>query len=127
MSHSAEYKKNLTAIAEVLESYSKVLERLANVTKDEDMKIVYETLRTLNYYLGRSYLVSINALQEINVLFNAIEKLPRKSEYEEIKNLVEKQRENIVSTLIPIKEAFEKSVEFENFGRKKMKENMESE
>lgn len=48
MSHSAEYKKNLTAIAEVLESYSKVLERLANVTKDEDMKIIYETLRTLN-------------------------------------------------------------------------------
>jgi hypothetical protein len=56
MSHSAEYKKNLTGIAEVLERYSKVLECLANVTKDKDMKIVYETLRTLNYYLGRSYL-----------------------------------------------------------------------
>ena len=122
MSHSEEYKKNLTAIADVLERYSKVLERLVNVTTDEDMKIIYETLRTLNYYLGRSYLVSVNVLKEVNVLFNAIENLPRKAEYEEIKNLVEKQKESIVSTLIPIKEAFERSVEFENFGREKMKD-----
>lgn len=37
-------------------------------------------------------------LKEINVLFNAIEKLPRKAEYEEIKNMVE-NKERILSTL----------------------------
>jgi hypothetical protein len=51
-------------------------------------------------------------------LFDAIENLPRKSEFDEIKNMVEKQRENIINTLIPIKEAFERSAEYENFGRK---------
>ena len=122
MSHSEEYKKNLSDIAGVLERYSKVFERLANVTPDEELKAVYSSLQTMNYFLGRSYLVSINVLKEVNVLFNAIENLPRKSEYEEIKNLVEKQKENIVSTLIPIKEAFERSVEFENFGREKTKD-----
>lgn len=122
MSHSAEYRKNLSDVADVLERYSKVFERLDNITTDEDMKIIYGSLRTMNYYLGRSYLVSVNLLKEINVLFNAIEKLPRKAEYEEIKNMVEKQRENIVNTLIPIKEAFERSAEYENFGRKKMKD-----
>lgn len=127
MSHSAEYKENLSDVADVLERHSKTLERIDNITTDDDLKIIYGSLRVMNYFLGRSYLVSVNLLKEINVLFNAIEKLPRKSEYEEIKNLVEKQRENIVSTLIPIKEAFERSVEFENFGRKKMKENLESE
>ncbi|MDE1845222.1 MAG: hypothetical protein KGI10_07840 [Thaumarchaeota archaeon] len=120
MSHSAEYKENLSDIANILEEYSKMFERLDNITTDEDMKIIYGSLRTMNYYLGRSYIVSVNLLKEINVLFNAIEKLPRKAEYEEIKNMVEKQRESIVNTLIPIKEAFERSAEYENFGRKKM-------
>jgi hypothetical protein len=32
--------------------------------------------------------------------------------------MVEKQKENIITTLVPIKEAFEKSAEYENFGRK---------
>jgi len=122
MSHSEEYKKNLSDIADVLERLSKVFERLAKVTPDEELKALYSSLHTMNYFLGRSYLVSINVLKEVNVLFNAIENLPRKSEYEEIKNLVEKQKENIVNTLIPIKEAFERSVEFENFGREKIKD-----
>ncbi|CUR51098.1 protein of unknown function [Nitrosotalea devaniterrae] len=121
MSHSVEYKENLMDVADVLERYSQTLERLVKVTTDEDMKVIYETLRTMSDFLGRSYLVSVNVLKEVNVLFNAIQNLPRKSEYEEIKNMVEKQRENIVNTLIPIKEAFERSVEFENFGREKAK------
>ncbi len=122
MSHSVEYKENLMDVADVLERYSQALERLVKVTTDEDMKVIYETLRTMSDFLGRSYLVSVNVLKEVNVLFNAIQNLPRKSEYEEIKNMVEKQRENIVNTLIPIKEAFERSVEFENFGREKAKD-----
>jgi len=122
MSHSVEYKENLMDVADVLERYSQALERLVKVTTDEDLKIIYETLRTVSDFLGRSYLVSVNVLKEVNVLFNAIQNLPRKSEYEEIKNLVEKQRESIVNTLIPIKEAFERSVEFENFGRDKAKD-----
>ena len=120
MSHSAEYKENLSDVADVLERHSKTLERIDNITTDDDLKIIYGSLRVMNYFLGRSYLVSVNLLKEINVLFNAIEKLPRKAEYEEIKNMVEKQRESIVNTLIPIKEAFERSAEYENFGRKKM-------
>lgn len=122
MSHSAEYKENLSDVADVLERHSKTLERIDNITTDDDLKIIYGSLRVMNYFLGRSYLVSVNLLKEINVLFNAIEKLPRKAEYEEIKNMVEKQRESIVNTLIPIKEAFERSAEYENFGRKKMKD-----
>jgi hypothetical protein len=119
MSHSIEYKENLSRVTEILERYSKAFEDLDNITTDEDMKMIYNSLRVLNYYLGRSYLVSVNLLKEVNVLFHAIEKLPRKAEYEEIKEMVEKQRESIVNTLIPIKEAFERSAEYENFGRKK--------
>ncbi|MGI0018539.1 MAG: hypothetical protein ACREA1_07505 [Nitrosotalea sp.] len=109
-------------VADILERYSQVFERLVKITTDEDLKIIYETLRAMSNFLGKSYLVSVNVLKEVNVLFNAIQNLPRKSEYEEIKNLVEKQRESIVNTLIPIKEAFERSVEFENFGREKAKD-----
>ena len=119
MSHSTKYRENLSDVADVIERYSKVFERLDKITTDEDMKIIYGSLRVMNYFLGRSYLVSVNLLKEVNVLFHAIEKLPRKAEYEEIKEMVEKQRESIVNTLIPIKEAFERSVEYENFGRKK--------
>lgn len=122
MSHSEEYKKNLSRVSDLLENYGNAFERLANVTSDEELKAIYSSLHTLNYYLGRSYLVSINVLKEVNVLFEAIENLPRKSEYREIKNMVEKQREAIVNTLIPIKEAFERSAEYENFGRKKLKD-----
>jgi len=104
MSHSIEYKENLSRVTEILERYSKAFEDLDNITTDEDMKMIYNSLRVLNYYLGRSYLVSVNLLKEVNVLFHAIEKLPRKAEYEEIKEMVEKQRESIVNTLIPIKE-----------------------
>jgi len=120
MSHSTEYQKNLSRVADIMERYSKLFEDLDNITTDDDMKMIYNSLHVLNYYLGRSYLVSANLLKEVNVLFHAIEKLPRKAEYEEIKNIVEKQRENIVNTLIPIKEAFERSAEYENFGRKKI-------
>jgi hypothetical protein len=120
MSHSTEYQKNLSRVADIMERYSKLFEDLDNITTDNDMKMIYNSLHVLNYYLGRSYLVSANLLKEVNVLFHAIEKLPRKAEYEEIKNIVEKQRENIVNTLIPIKEAFERSAEYENFGRKKI-------
>lgn len=127
MSHSARYKNNLSDVADVLERYSRVFERLANVTPDEELKMIYQTLHTMNNFLGRSYLVSVNILKEVNVLFNAIEKLPRKAEYEEIKNMVEKQKENIVNTLIPIKEAFERSTEYENFGKRKVKEKQENE
>ena len=120
MSHSTEYQQNLSRVADIMERYSKLFEDLDNITTDDDMKMIYNSLHVLNYYLGRSYLVSANLLKEVNVLFHAIEKLPRKAEYEEIKNIVEKQRENIVNTLIPIKEAFERSAEYENFGRKKI-------
>jgi hypothetical protein len=120
MSHSTEYQQNLSRVADIMERYSKLFEDLDNITTDNDMKMIYNSLHVLNYYLGRSYLVSANLLKEVNVLFHAIEKLPRKAEYEEIKNIVEKQRENIVNTLIPIKEAFERSAEYENFGRKKI-------
>lgn len=119
MSHSTAYRENLSDVADVIERYSKVFERLDKITTDEDMKIIYGSLRVMNYFLGKSYLVSVNLLKEVNVLFHAIEKLPRKAEYEEIKEMVEKQRESIVNTLIPIKEAFERSAEYENFGRKK--------
>src|ERR1051326_2337249 len=120
MSHSTEYQQNLSRVADIMERYSKLFEDLDNITTDDDMKMIYNSLHVLNYYLGRSYLVSANLLKEVNVLFHAIEKLPIKAEYEEIKNIVEKQRENIVNTLIPIKEAFERSAEYENFGRKKI-------
>jgi len=119
MSHSTKYRENLSDVADVIERYSKVFERLDKITTDEDMKIIYGSLRVMNYFLGKSYLVSVNLLKEVNVLFHAIEKLPRKAEYEEIKEMVERQRESIVNTLIPIKEAFERSSEYENFGRKK--------
>lgn len=55
MSHSAGYKENLSDVADVLERYSKVFERLDKITTDEDMKIIYGSLRTMNYYLSRSY------------------------------------------------------------------------
>ena len=125
MSHSAEYKENLMDVADVLERYRQLFDRLIKITKDEDLKITYMALQSLSDFLGRSYLVSVNILKEVNVLFNAIQNLPRRSEYEEIKNMVEKQKESIVSTLIPIKEAFERSVEFENFGRDRTKDTSE--
>jgi hypothetical protein len=121
MSHSEQLKKDLNRIADILEKRSKLFERMVKVTEDEELEVIYLTLATLCYFLGRSCLVSVNTLNEINVLFKAIEKLPRKSEFDEIKNMLEKQRENIVNTLIPIKDAFERSTEYENFGRK-MKE-----
>lgn len=121
MSHSTELRKELSKIIEILEKKSKLFDRLAKVTKDEELQVIYSTLSGLNYFLGRSYFLSINTLNEINVMFNAIEKLPRKSEFDEIKNMLEKQRENIVNTLIPIKDAFERSAEYENFGRKRQK------
>jgi hypothetical protein len=121
MSHSAQLKKDLTRVADILEKRSKLFERLVKITEDEELEMIYSTLATLSYFVGRSCLVSVNTLNEINVLFKAIEKLPRKSEFDEIRNMLEKQRENIVNTLIPIKDAFERSAEYENFGRK-MKE-----
>jgi len=87
MSHSTKYRENLSDVADVIERYSKVFERLDKITTDEDMKIIYGSLRVMNYFLGRSYLVSVNLLKEVNVLFHAIEKLPRKAEYEEIKEM----------------------------------------
>lgn len=119
MSHSTEYRENLLDVVDVIEKNNKVLERFDKITTDEDLKIICGSLRVMNYFLGRSYLVSVNLLKEVNVLFHAIEKLPRKAEYEEIKEMVQKQRDSIVNTLIPIKEAFERSAEYENFGRKK--------
>ena len=44
MSHSEEYKKNLTDIADVLERYSKAFERLASVTPDEELKTIYRNI-----------------------------------------------------------------------------------
>lgn len=71
-----------------------------------------------SHFLSVSYKVSPNTLNEINVLYSIIDRLPRKSEFDEIRTMVEKQKENIITTLVPIKEAFEKSAEYENFGRK---------
>lgn len=106
-------------VAAALERSSKIFDNFERVTTDEDLKIIYSSLRTLNYFLSRSYVVSDNLLKEVNTLFNAIEKLPRKSEYDEVRDIVEKQKESVINTLIPIKEAFERSVEYENFGKKR--------
>ncbi|SHO42494.1 hypothetical protein NSIN_10032 [Nitrosotalea sinensis] len=92
---------------------------MANVTnEEEEMWMVFSTISTLSHFLSVSYKVSLNTLNEINVLYSIIDRLPRKSEFDEIRTMVEKQKENIITTLVPIKEAFEKSAEYENFGRK---------
>jgi hypothetical protein len=82
---------------------------MANVTnEEEEMWMVFSTISTLSHFLSVSYKVSPNTLNEINVLYSIIDRLPRKSEFDEIRTMVEKQKENIITTLVPIKEAFEK-------------------
>jgi hypothetical protein len=92
MSYSAQHRRNLREIADELQHYSEKFKEWSSQEEkgDLDKSVMFAGIGTSFFHLSKlSYLV-INQLQDLNSLFDSIEKLPKGVEFDKLKEEVEK-------------------------------------
>lgn len=87
--------------------------QFADEENDVDMKIQWYVLDMLCETVGYQYQITTSHLQDLNSLSDAIEKLPKSAEYDDLKKALQKTSEKVKQTLEPIKEVYDKAKEFE--------------
>jgi len=113
MIYPAEYRQNLRYIGDKVRKYAGLFRQFADEENDIDMKIQWYVLDMLCETVGYQYQITTSHLQDLNSLSDAIEKLPKSAEYDDLKKALQKTSEKVKQTLEPIKEAYDKAKEFE--------------
>ena len=113
MMYPAEYRQNLRYIGDKVRKYAGLFRQFADEENDIDMKIQWYVLDMLCETVGYQYQITTSHLQDLNSLSDAIEKLPKSAEYDDLKKALQKTSEKVKQTLEPIKEAYDKAKEFE--------------
>ena len=90
-----------------------MLHQYADEENDIDKKIQWEILGILCYTVGYNYQLTVSHLQDLNTLSDAIEKLPKSAEFDDLKEALRKTSERVKQTLEPIKEAYDRAQDFE--------------
>jgi len=113
MIYPTEYRQNLRYIGDKVRKYAGLFRQFADEENDIDMKIQWYVLDMLCETVGYQYQITTSHLQDLNSLSDAIEKLPKSAEYDDLKKALQKTSEKVKQTLEPIKEAYDKAKEFE--------------
>ncbi|NHI03436.1 hypothetical protein DYY67_1748 [Candidatus Nitrosotalea sp. TS] len=119
MLYPIEYRQNLKTIGDMVRKYSDMLYQYGDEENDIDKKIQWHFLSMLCESVGYNYQLTVSHLQDLNTLSNAIEKLPKSAEFDDLKEALRKTSERVKQTLEPIKEAYDRAKDFE----KRMTEN----
>ncbi|MFZ1076828.1 MAG: hypothetical protein WAN47_05305 [Nitrosotalea sp.] len=113
MLYPIEYRQNLKFIGDKVRKYSDMLHQYGDEENDIDMKIQWYALGMLCESVGYQYQITTSHLQDLNSLSDAIEKLPKSAEFDDLKEALRKTSERVKQTLEPIKEAYDKARAFE--------------
>lgn len=113
MLYPIEYRQNLKIIGDKVRKYSDMLHQYADEENDIDKKIQWDILGILCETVGYNYQLTVSHLQDLNTLSNAIEKLPKSAEFDDLKEALRKTSERVKQTLEPIKEAYDRAKDFE--------------
>ena len=113
MLYPIEYRQNLKIIGDKVRKYSDMLYQYGDEENDIDKKIQWYFLSMLCESVGYNYQLTISHLQDLNTLSNAIEKLPKSAEFDDLKEALRKTSERVKQTLEPIKEAYDRAKDFE--------------
>lgn len=113
MLYPIEYRQNLKIIGDKVRKYSDMLHQYADEENDIDKKIQWDILGILCETVGYNYQLTVSHLQDLNILSNAIEKLPKSAEFDDLKEALRKTSERVKQTLEPIKEAYDRAKDFE--------------
>lgn len=113
MLYPIEYRQNLKIIGDKVRKYSDMLHQYADEENDIDKKIQWDILGILCETVGYNYQLTVSHLQDLNTLSNAIEKLPKSTEFDDLKEALRKTSERVKQTLEPIKEAYDRAKDFE--------------
>ena len=119
MLYPIEYRQNLKTIGDMVRKYSDMLYQYGDEENDIDKKIQWHFLSMLCESVGYNYQLTVSHLQDLNTLSNAIEKLPKSAEFDDLKEALRKTSERVKQMLEPIKEAYDRAKDFE----KRMTEN----
>ncbi len=113
MLYPIEYRQNLKIIGDKVRKYSDMLHQYGDEENDIDKKIQWYALGMLCESVGYNYQLTVSHLQDLNTLSNAIEKLPKSAEFDDLKEALRKTSERVKQTLEPIKEAYDRAKDFE--------------
>lgn len=113
MLYPIEYRQNLKIIGDKVRKYSDMLHQYGDEENDIDKKIQWYALGMLCESVGYNYQLTVSHLQDLNALSNAIEKLPKSAEFDDLKEALRKTSERVKQTLEPIKEAYDRAKDFE--------------
>lgn len=113
MLYPIEYRQNLKIIGDKVRKYSDMLHQYADEENDIDKKIQWDILGILCETVGYNYQLTVSHLQDLNTLSDAIEKLPKSAEFDDLKEALRKTSERVKQTLEPIKEAYDRAKDFE--------------
>jgi hypothetical protein len=113
MLYPIEYRQKLKSIGDKVRKYSDMLYQYGYEENDIDMKIQWHILSMLCESVGYQYHITTSHLQDLNSLSDAIEKLPKSAEFDDLKEALRKTSERVKQTLEPIKEAYDKAQAFE--------------
>lgn len=113
MLYPIEYRQNLKIIGDKVRKYSDMLHQYADEENDIDKKIQWDILGILCETVGYNYQLTVSHLQDLNTLSDAIEKLPKSAEFDDLKEALRKTSERVKQTLEPIKEAYDRAQDFE--------------
>jgi hypothetical protein len=100
------------------EQYSNTCYKRADKIKESDYTFAAINMveGNIHAHLGIAYELIERIVKTINSLGIAIDKLPKRQEFDDVRNEVDKQRKKVQSTLEPIKKAYEEQFEREKRG-----------
>jgi hypothetical protein len=111
MSYSVQYRRELVSLANMLEKQSEMLKSIGSRRDNLYDKLLFDGLSLLSHLMSRLHHTTVNQLQDLNILFDTIEKLPKSKEVDKLKEELEQvktsDREIKLSVEDEIKEALQ--------------------
>jgi hypothetical protein len=102
MAYSADERRSMMGASETLRLGAKEFEGLSESEKDAEKRFLYLRLAGLCSFMSSLYVQGVRHSQDLNMLFDAIEKAPQGSDLDELKAIVaEIKKENVVTLQIP--------------------------
>lgn len=91
--YNVEYRTTLLKASNVLQGVIDEFASLADSTRDKEKRFLYTRLAGICSNLASLYMVGINLTQDVNMLLDMIEKLPKEPQFDELRKQVEKIKE----------------------------------
>jgi predicted ribosome quality control (RQC) complex YloA/Tae2 family protein len=115
MSYSVEYRRELVSIANVLNQSFHILDGMASDVKDDrDKQMILYSLGTMCFYVSKIYTHLVVHMQDLNVLFEAIEQLQKEAKNDEVIKALEDIKKKLDKRVESAKDEIEKSEEIES-------------